>query len=130
MKKLNIENIKADKRLIHPGVYKIFLFKNEKPITIQRFLENDDSGLVYIGAAGKTNLAYRLTCFMNSKRPDRKQNNHSGGKKIKVNKRLSEFASELIFYYEVIKTKDAKEKERDMLKNYFMKFGEVPPLNG
>jgi hypothetical protein len=71
-----------------------------------------------------------LTCFINSKRPDRKQNNHSGGKNIQINKRLSELACERIFYYEVIKTKEAKEKERDMLKNYFMKFGEVPPLNG
>ena len=130
MKLLTLENITKDSSLIEPGVYKIFLFERGLPKSISRFLNNDETGLIYIGAAEKTSLAYRLTCFLASKNSEKKQNNHSGGNKIKHNVQLSLFTSKLVFMYEVIVTKDAKKKEREMLKNYINYFGEVPPLNG
>lgn len=130
MKELNIDNIKKDLALQKNGVYKIFLFKDEKPLTIPRFLSNDDTGLVYIGAAEKTPLAYRLTCFVASKNSKKRQNNHSGGDKIKSNGKLLELTNDLVFMYEVILASEAKEKEREMLKNYITEYGEVPPLNG
>ena len=65
MKKLTIENIKLDERLKSPGVYKIYLF-NKNPLTIQRLFKPDESGLIYIGAAEKTELIYRLSCFLNT----------------------------------------------------------------
>ena len=130
MKELNIDTIKSDSALKKNGVYKIFLFKDEKPLTIPRFLANDDTGLVYIGAAEKTALAYRLTCFLASKNSKTKQNNHSAGNKIKSHGKLLELTNDLVFMYEVILTPDAKEKERKIIKNYVANFGEVPPLNG
>lgn len=130
MKELNINNIKIDPPLKQNGVYKIFLFKDEKPLVIPRFLANDETGLVYIGAAEKTALAYRLTCFLASKNSTTKQNNHSGGNKIRLNHKLVQFTSDLVLMYKVILTPEAKEKEREMLKNYSIEFGEVPPLNG
>ena len=130
MKELNIENIKSDLALQKNGVYKIFLFKDEKPLTIPRFLSNDDTGLVYIGAAEKTTLAYRLSCFLASKKSKTKQNNHSGGYKIKSHSKLLELINDLVFMYEVEQTPNAKKEEREMLGKYVADFGEVPPLNG
>lgn len=130
MKELNIEIIKIDSTLKQNGVYKIFLFKDDKPITIPRFLGKDESGLAYIGAAEKTSLEYRLTCFIASKDLTKKQNNHSGGIKIKKQTKLLDLTNDLVFMYKVLLTSNAKEKEREMLKNYITEFGEVPPLNG
>lgn len=130
MKELNIDNIKKDLALQKNGVYKIFLFKDEKPLTIPRFLSNDDTGLVYIGAAEKTTLAYRLSCFLASKNSKTKQNNHSGGDKIKSHSKLLELTNDLVFMYEVVLAPKAKDKEREMLGKYVADFGEVPPLNG
>lgn len=62
MLKLTIENLKTDKKLKDHGVCKIYLF-NENSLTIQRVLKPDEIGLIYIGAAEKTELIYRLRCF-------------------------------------------------------------------
>lgn len=130
MKELSIENIKTDLSLNSNGVYKIFLYKDGKPMSISRFLETDKTGLVYIGAAEKTKLSYRLTCFLNSKNSEKKQNNHSGVDKIKQNEKLKKIISKLVFMYQITVTEDAKEQERRTLKEYVKHFGEVPPLNG
>jgi len=128
MKKLTIENIKSDKTLIEHGVYRIYLF-NESPLRIQRFLKTDDSGLIYIGAAEKTELVYRLSCFLNTIK-NNKQNNHSAGFKVKTNKNLNSFITNNTLMYDVIIDLNAKKIEKNLIEKYKLEFGEVPPLNG
>jgi hypothetical protein len=82
MRLLSLKNIKNDISINNHGVYIIFLYQSLKPKLIFRFLENDETGLIYIGAAEKTSLAYILNCFLASKNLNEKQNNHSGGDKI------------------------------------------------
>lgn len=131
MKELNITNLNEDPNLQVKGVYKLFLYEGGKPISISRFLDKDQTGLVYIGATEKRDLAYRLKCFLGSKNHLTKHNNHSWGFKIAKNTKLIEITTKLIFKYEVIPVlNDAKEEERKQLKNYIDHFGEVPPLNG
>lgn len=128
MKKLTIENIKLDERLKSPGVYKIYLF-NKNPLTIQRLFKPDESGLIYIGAAEKTELIYRLSCFLNTIKNE-KQNNHSAGFKVKSNENLKKFLTQNTLIYDVILDLNAKKLEKNLIKKYKLEFGEVPPLNG
>lgn len=128
MKKLTIENIKLDERLKSPGVYKIYLF-NKNPLTIQRLFKPDESGLIYIGAAEKTELIYRLSCFLNTIKNE-KQNNHSAGFKVKSNENLKKFLTQKTLIYDVILDLNAKKLEKNLIKKYKLEFGEVPPLNG
>lgn len=128
MKKLTIENIKLDERLKSPGVYKIYLF-NKNPLTIQRLFKPDENGLIYIGAAEKTELIYRLSCFLNTIKNE-KQNNHSAGFKVKSNENLKKFLTQNTLIYDVILDLNAKKLEKNLIKKYKLEFGEVPPLNG
>lgn len=128
MKKLTIENIKLDESLKSPGVYKIYLF-NQNPLTIQRLLKPDKSGLIYIGAAEKTELIYRLSCFLNTIKNE-KQNNHSAGFKVKTNENLKSFLAQNTLMYDVILDLNAKKLEKNLIEKYKLEFGEVPPLNG
>jgi hypothetical protein len=128
MKKLTIENIKLDERLKSPGVYKIYLF-NKNPLTIQRLFKPDESGLIYIGAAEKTELIYRLSCFLNTIKNE-KQNNHSAGFKVKSNENLKRFLTQNTLMYDIILDLNAKKLEKNLIEKYKFEFGEVPPLNG
>ena len=123
MNKLDCQTIRKISALKKSGVYKIYLFNKNKPIPIKRFINIDKSGLLYIGAAEKTTIYYRLNCFLNSINPSKKQNNHSAGNKIKNNEHLIKIIEENNLMFEIIRIK----KE---IKDYFMKYGEIPPLNG
>lgn len=130
MKELNQKNLKEDARLVKIGVYKIYLYSSNGPITINRFLGGDNSGLIYIGAAEKTTLKYRLENFLRTLDPENKTNSHSGGNKIKGNQEIKKFISKHVLMYDVITTASAKFDEKEEIKNYKDQFGEVPPLNG
>ena len=130
MKELTLKNINSDKSILVNGVYLIYAYEGEKPKILSRLIGSDDSGLLYIGAAEKTTLKYRLNCFLMSSNQIVKQNNHSAGNKIKVNANLNGFIKQLTLNYKVIEAKDAKIKEKECLNQYKNKYGEVPPLNG
>jgi hypothetical protein len=71
---INIQNVEFETS----GVYEIYLCeKDGAPIPINRFYKTDIKGLVYIGAAERTKISYRLSNFLNSMNPTRRQNNHS-----------------------------------------------------
>ena len=130
MKELSLENLKQDVELEHYGVYKIYLYSKDTPITINRFLDNDRNGLLYIGAAEKTKLRGRLMNFFKTKNLKFKQNSHSAGYKVKIQPRIQNLIDENTLMYEVSFSKKAKEDEKFDLKKYTNLYGEVPPLNG
>jgi len=130
MKKLTIENIKKDVELQQYGVYKIYLYSKDKPITINRFLENDKNGLLYIGAAERTKIKNRLINFLRTKDLDFKQNSHSAGYKVKTQHKIQNLIDKNTLMYKVIISKEAKKEEKILLNNYTNLYGEVPPLNG
>lgn len=130
MEQLTINNLKNDNHLNEPDVYKIYLYKNSKPHIIYRLLDQDDTGLIYIGAAEKTTIAYRLRCFINSKNPALKQNNHTAGNKIRKRNKLNNLIEQNQLYFSIIRNEQSKSTERDLLDKYIMEYGESPPLNG
>jgi len=130
MYRLTLEELQ-NANLPDHGVYFIYLFDNKaKPCNINRLLGIDSSGLLYIGAAARTTLKYRLSAFFNSMNPQRRQNNHSGGCKVLGIASLRSFVDENVLYFEVLDSEDAMEEERIQLSLYRESFGEVPPLNG
>jgi hypothetical protein len=113
------------------GVYFIYLCDSGgNKVFINRLCKTDEDGVVYIGAAEKTTITYRLTNFLHSMNPDRKQNNHSAGKKINDNITLKKWLSSFSLYFDIISTPNAKNLEFDYLIKYKSEFGELPPLNG
>jgi len=127
---LDNQTLRSNPELKKSGVYKIYLYRKNKPISIKRFLNTDNSGLIYIGAAEKRPIYNRLCCFIKSINPNVRQNNHSGGKKVKENKMLLKHIGNSKLMFEYILTKKAKFLEKREIKNYSYKYGETPPLNG
>jgi len=130
MQILSIENILLlDDYSI--GIYTIFLCTMDgDPIGIQRLVEIDHSGLMYIGSSENTSIQYRLKCFLHSMDVNRKQNNHSGGLKICKNPNLQRFLDNKQLRFDFTVENEARNLERQLLKTYRNEFGEVPPLNG
>jgi hypothetical protein len=127
-KELTFSNIKD---LDEHGVYHIFLFDSEgEPSTINRFIGSDPSGLIYIGAAEKTTIRYRLNAFLRSMDVKYKQNNHSAGNKVLKNEGLNGLVDLNRLFFSVVHCANAKEMESEAIHSYAQKYGEVPPLNG
>lgn len=126
MKLLIKSNVKG---LINRGVYKIYLYFDNKPYPINRILKVDSSGLVYIGCTKKQNFEKRLNNFILSSEKN-KTNNHSGGNKISINDNLKKLISSGKLMFEIIEFDNPLEEERILIEKYFEEFGEKPPLNG
>jgi hypothetical protein len=131
MKPLSLTNLQNNTSLSKHGVYTLYLCDSYgKPVPINRLCGVDKEGRLYIGAAEKTALSYRLMAFIHSKNPDRRQNNHSAGVKIFENQNLQEWLKQYTLYFDVGIAPNAKTIEKQALKKYKDAFGEVPPLNG
>jgi hypothetical protein len=127
---LSLENIRLQKINVN-GVYIIYLCDNNgSKVPINRLCKTDYEGILYIGAAEKTKISYRLTNFLNSANAKKAQNNHSAGTKILNNNNLKLWISEYFLYFDIIKCSLAKSHEKELLKKYRFEFGELPPLNG
>jgi hypothetical protein len=131
MKSLTLNEIISETLHSSNGVYIIHLCDlNGNPVPIYRLCGKDSEGHIYIGAAEKTTLSYRLITFLHSMNPERRQSNHSAGSKIKENENLRNWLNEYRLYFDVEISSNPKELERNKLNEYKMKYGEVPPLNG
>jgi len=117
-----------------PGVYCIRLIDapSETPIPIGRFLSTDESGTLLIGVSG--DLGERLRKFYYSYLEDART--HSGGRRLHLVRMICEYEekiypnSSMQFRVKHIPDKEeAKDEEERLLKNYFICFGELPPLN-
>ena len=131
MNPLTLSNINSKELLSSHGVYTIYLCdSNGHSVPIQRLCGEDKEGRLYIGAAEKKTLSYRLKTFYHSMNPLRRQNNHSAGNKICENENLRNWLKTHTLYFGVEIAFKAKDSEKIKLNKYKMKFGEVPPLNG
>jgi hypothetical protein len=131
MKPLTLSNLQDNTALSKHGVYTIYICDSYgKPVPINRLCGEDKEGRLYIGAAEKTALSYRLMAFIHSMNPDRRQNNHSAGVKIFNNLNLQKWLKQNTLYFDVHIALNAKTIEKDALEKYKDTFGEVPPLNG
>jgi hypothetical protein len=114
------------------GVYKIYLINknSEIPTTINRLINSDETGLVYIGCSKqKGGIASRLSQFILNI-GNQTSNFHTAGSKIANNSALKRFISIYDLYFQFINSDEPKKMEEKLLKKYKNEFGEVPPLNG
>jgi len=73
-----------------PGVYKLIAVDhNNKPITINRFLDNDPNGILYIGQS--VNLRKRLTNMRRAFLPQYKSTKHIAVRRYKELTRIAQF---------------------------------------
>jgi hypothetical protein len=117
-----------------PGVYAIRLFnyRKQKPEPISRLIGEDESGILQIGVSKK--LGKRLVKFFNSCYNG--AHSHSEGERMCLIRLLTQF-EELVYPESSLQyctkwTHDisqAKLEEEKLLKGYFKRFGELPPLN-
>ena len=117
-----------------PGVYCIRLIDapSETPIPIARFLCIDASGTLLIGVSG--NLGQRLHKFYHSYLEDART--HSEGRRLHLVRMICEYEEKIyanssmqFCVKHVSDMEEAKHEEERLLKTYFIRFGELPPLN-
>ena len=114
------------------GVYKIHLVNsNGSQIEILRFLGKDKEGILQIGSS--KNIETRIKAFRGAM--EGKQYHHVEGRRFGLIKSYPSFTRKYENYkiqYSFKKLQNesqAKKEEERLLKSYFEKFGEPPPLN-
>ena len=109
------------------GVYKIIAIRNGQQQSINRFLDTDKEGILYIGKA--TSFTNRVIDLKKSISPEYKGSSHICGRRYKSNPNIAlKFPFEILFV-ELIPTDVPEKLEKKLLTEYTIKFGEVPPLN-
>lgn len=109
------------------GVYIIHSFNKKNPIKIDRVLGQDEEGILYIGKS--ENIRERLRMLRRVLNPKQKATAHTFGKKYNENKKLREAFPLKSLYISYRISNDPKALEFNLLRKYFLKFGEVPPFN-
>jgi hypothetical protein len=122
-----------DRLPVHIGIYKIYAYQKnaDEPMTIRRFVEDDMTGLVYIGMTHKQNLRVRLKNFEISLRKE-KTRNHTGAIKLWKREKLNSLRGCRFFAWcsDPIKLELVKIVEDNEIKKYIHDYGESPLLNG
>ena len=113
------------------GVYIIYaLGPDGTPQPINRVLDTDKRGVLYIGQTTKQTFKDRLEMFRRAINPAYAATAHSGGLNMKRIPALRNRFPSSCIYVEVIPSANPKSDEEIMIENYRQQFGEVPPLNG
>ena len=130
MKKLKdlIEKAKSDEDLKKKtGVYKLHWKKCSKPELIHRLAGVDNQGILYIGCTKKLGLYSRLKNMATVFDPQKKQM-HTIGLRL-AHKPLKNLISIEDIYVTYELCDNSEEREKELIRNYFLKYGEEPPLN-
>ena len=119
-----IINERCDKK---GGAYKIVAVRNGQRIPINRFLDTDNDGVLYIGKA--TNYLDRVINLKKSISPNYKGTSHICGRRYKKYPNIAlKFPYELL-YIDLILSEEPEKLEKELIADYVQKYGEVPPLN-
>lgn len=109
------------------GVYKIIAVKEGKIVPQHRFLGIDTDGILYIGKA--TSYIDRVIGLVKSISPKYKGSTHICGRRYKSNPNIAKLFPFDTLHLDIIPSSEPEEIENKLLKEYFDKFGEAPPLN-
>ena len=114
------------------GVYKVRLANlKDCPIEIPRFLAMDKDGILQIGRSKHTEK--RIKCFRSAM--EGKGCAHAEGKRLNLIKKYTNFTGrynncKIQYSFKKFESEiEARKAEELLLKCYFKKHGEVPPLN-
>jgi len=118
----------------HKGcaVYKIRLAdSNGSPIKIPRFLDKDEDGILVIGQS--ENIERRIGYFRGAM--EGKEYAHAEGQRMHLIKNFPSFMEshsdcKIQYSFKNLPSKSEAEREEErLLKCYFKRYGEVPPVN-
>jgi hypothetical protein len=114
------------------GVYKIRLVDSRgSPIKIPRFLDKDKDGILQVGRSKV--IERRIKYFRGA--IEGKSYPHAGGQRLSLIKKHTNFMErhnncEIQYSFKKSPSEGKVKKEEELLlKCYFKKYGEVPPLN-
>ena len=113
------------------GIYKIRLVKKGYPIEIPRLLDIDKDGILMIGSS--TNIDRRIKCFRGAMNGG--GHAHSAGQRLYLLRIYTNFSErynncEIQYSFASLPNENmSKDEEERLLKCYFKRYGEVPPLN-
>lgn len=123
----NLWNQINDNHESNGGVYKLIAKENNAIRPINRFLDTDNEGVLYIGKA--TSFLDRVINFKKSISPKYYGSSHICGRRYKENPNIAKkFPFEQLHIF-LIQSDNPKKLEEEELKIYRDKYGEVPPLN-
>ena len=111
------------------GVYKLICMKNEKVIPIDRVIKTDNSGILYIGKAGS--FEQRVIYLKKAMLPNFKSKSHICGRRYNLPE-LKNFREKFKLddlYVSFISHDNPEAYEKELLNEYLLEFGELPPLN-
>ena len=111
------------------GIYKIYALNNGLGISIQRFANTDESGLLYIGQTSRQTLRKRVYNFLLTASPHLNTKNHSGALKYRINPVIQKTLSEHKLYIVFETCENPLFREGELISNYKAIFGECPILN-
>lgn len=117
------------------GTYKLFWYKKDRPRKINRLLDVDCDGILYIGKTDKT-LSYRVgslaSAIKSNTKHDQVEPKEIGHKALaKKFFRIRKHIDINDLYVEVSKVFDTPLKDESrLLEKYIAEFGELPPMNG
>jgi len=109
------------------GAYKLLLKNNTKTVPINRFLGTDDSGILYIVKANC--YLDRILALRKTIDPNLKSKSHICGRRYNKNEKIKEQFPYANLFIQLIEDQYPEIKERELIDDYFNRFGEVPPLN-
>lgn len=112
---------------VNGGVYKVVATENEMPVPIQRLLDIDTEGVLYIGKA--TSFLDRVINLKKSTAPNYVSSNHEFGSRYKEHPLIKEKFSYDNLFIDLHVSETPEELESAELKKYYEKYGELPPLN-
>jgi len=109
------------------GAYKLLVKDNNKALPINRFLGTDKDGILYIGKA--TSYLNRVLALKKTIDPNLKSKSHICGRRYNKNEKIIEQFPYINLFVQLIEDQYPEIKERELIDEYFNKYGEVPPLN-
>jgi hypothetical protein len=111
-----------------PGIYRVRLFSNGKPVEIGRLGGTDRMGILAIG--NSDNIEKRRKLFVRAKKGN---HGHSAGIQwylVTYHSKRFEKCTLMFQFTELVDKKEAEEEEEKEIWEYFKNYLEVPPLNG
>lgn len=110
------------------GIYLLKSYSNDRPVPIHRLMSIDESGTLYIGKA--ISFLDRVVELKKSITEGYTSSNHDCGYRYKKYKLGIKYPYESLYVDLIGAELDKIDKlEKDIIEEYTIKFGELPPLN-
>ncbi|MCB9278091.1 MAG: hypothetical protein H6562_04215 [Lewinellaceae bacterium] len=121
----------ASSQVFNSFLYLLFTEQNGRRVPVCRVAGEDPEGILYIGQTTKLVDRLSLLCrSFQSRAPSGKRWQHGADEIYWQCVAVRDKYARENMWVEVTPCDDSKAAEHEAIRNYYMKFGEVPPFNG